>query len=1012
MRRTGGRARAGRLGWAAALVAAAFPLAGAAAGSVPLDGAWDVGEPARHVFVESRDLPHSTIHSLLVAQDGRLWAGTQDGAAYYDGTAWTTVDLPTRSSSNFVRAIAQTADGSLWFGTQSAGLARLRGGDWQVFREDAGLPDTRINILLARSGPAGEELWIGTHNGGLARFSGGRFESYGVESGLPSPRIWDLLALRGAMRSELWVATGAGVARWLDAEQRFEVPEGSPSESVSSLAGRIDSSGLSELWVGTYGDGILRLVRGRWEAVDLGDDPGLRFVTDLAPTLDEGSLWIASDGGGVLRWSEDREERLELGDTLTSGAVYRVLETRPEEGGRAVWLGSRNQGLIRVSRGYWRSFSPVAGAPRIAVTALAVEPTGAGREAIWLGTDGRGALRFSEGRWVRHDAASGALGNDNVLSFAVAPTASGGSEVWVGTRNGGLSHWDGARWKRYDARHGAIGNDLVQALLATRPSDGSPAALWVGTRGGLDRFEAGVWHHDIGGEGGPRGSVVALAEAPDGAGGRELWVGTTSGAFRGLPGKWRRYDEASGLRNPTVHALHVRTSASGRPSLWLGTDGGGAYRLWLDDAEARPEPVQELVDQRLASQVVYAFAEDAAGRLYFSTNRGIVRLTEAGERFTAELFESFHGLPSDQGNRGAATTDGKGRVWFGTVRGAAALDPALEVADRTRKRLLLTARDLYSGAGAFVDGARLPPGRGHVRFDFRLLSYFGEERTRYRTRLASFEAAFGDWTSSIEREYSSLPPGAYRFEVIGRDAAGNLSGPIGLAFEVAPAFWQTAWAKWGGALLIVALLAAAWRGRTAVHHRREEALQELVAARTRQLENANALLIDLSYLDPLTSIPNRRRFDEVLAEEWRRAGRSRSRLSLLMIDVDCFKAFNDTYGHQSGDDCLRQVAASLSDHLPRAGDSVARYGGEEFAVLLPGTDAAGAYLLAERLRQEVARLGIPHRASGVASHVTVSCGVASRRPHGDEDPATLVAGADVALYAAKRRGRDRSTLEE
>lgn len=1009
MRRATGGPLGRAIGVAAALVLA-LASGRSAAGATAETDAWDLGEPARRVFVESRDLPHSTIHALLVAEDGRLWVGTQDGAAFYDGTSWTTVDLPTRSLSNFVRAIAQTSDGALWFGTQSAGVARLLDGEWRLFRAGDGLPDDRINALLERRGPGGGELWIGTHNGGLARYSGGRFQQFGTESGLPSERIWDLLELQGAVRRELWVATGEGVARFLEDEGRFEVPEGTPAISASSLVERVDSSGLTELWVGTYGDGVRRLVRGRWERVEIGADPQRRFVTDLAPSVEEGAVWIATDGGGVVRWSETGLESPQLGEALTSGAVYKVLETPAEEGARAVWLGTRNQGLIRVSRGYWRSFSPVEEAPRIAATALAIEETEDG-EALWLGTDGGGALRFAHGAWQRYDVASGALGNDSVLAFAVTRDARGHAQVWIGTRNGGLSRWDRSRWRRYDASHGELGNDLVQALLAT-PSEGSHWTLWVGTRDGLDRFENETWRHDVGGEGGPRGSVVALAQTTNGAGEHELWVGTTSGLYRGRPGAWRHYGEAEGLRNPTVHAIHARRDASGDRALWLGTDGGGAYRLLLDDPGARLEPTDDLVDQRLPNQVVYAFTEDALGRLYFSTNRGIVRLTQAGSRFTAQLFEAFHGLPSDQGNRGAALTDGAGRVWFGTVRGAAALDPALEVSDQTKKQLLLEGRDLYSGAGAFGSGDRLPPGRGRVRFDYRLLSFFGEERTRYRTRLEGFEAAFGDWSPAISREFTSLAPGAYRFEVIGRDAAGNQTGPVALAFEVAPAFWQTATARWGGALLLGALIAIVWRGRMAALHRREQDLQELVAARTRQLEGANALLIDLSYLDPLTSIPNRRRFDEVLAEEWRRAGRTRTRISLVMIDVDCFKAFNDTYGHQAGDDCLRRVAATLSDHLPRAGDAVARYGGEEFAVLLPGTDAAGAYLLAERLRQQVVRLGIPHRASGVASNVTVSCGVATRRPQGDEDPGTLVAAADAALYAAKGRGRNRSTLEE
>ncbi len=810
---------------------------------------------------------------------------------------------------------------------------------------------------------------------------------------------------------ELWIATGRGVARWIDAEERFEAATAGPAASASSLAQRRGPEGGIELWVGTYGDGVHRLAGGAWERVPSEAFERYPFITDLAPALEPDALWVGTDGGGVLRWDDQGEERLALGDALSSGAVYKLLETRPEEGGRAVWLGTRNQGLIRVKRGYWRAYSPVDEVPRIAVAALAIEQTREGAEAIWLGTDGRGALRFAAGRWTRHSVASGALGHDSVLAFATLALPGGGEEVWVGTRNGGLSRWDGARWRRYDTASGALTNDLVQALLVETRSDGS-RTLWVGTREGLATWTNGVWNRSPAGADGPRGSVVALARTATAAGLTEIWVGTTDGLYRRTGGGWRRYSGEAGLRNPTVHALYPTRSADGRQVLWLGTDGGGIYRLFLDDHEALPRPVAGLAEQRVPSDVVYAFTEDAAGRLYFSTNRGVVRLTEGAGGFSAETFEAYHGLPSGEGNRGAAITDGSGRVWFGTARGAAAFDPDHEVFDKTLKRLLLTGGALYAGIGAFEDGARLPPGRGRVRFEYRLLSFFGEGRTRYRTRLEGVEAAFGDWTPAIEREFSSLPPGAYRFEVIGRDASGNLSGPIGLAFEVAPGFWRTGWARSGSALALLALIAGSWRARTAALRRRERDLQELAAARTRQLEGANALLIELSYLDPLTSIPNRRRFDELFAEEWRRAGRARSRLSLLMIDVDAFKAFNDSYGHQEGDQCLRRVAATLSDHLPRAGDSVARYGGEEFAVLLPGTDAAGAYLLAERLRQQVARLAIPHRASAAAAVVTVSCGVAMRRPLGDEAPAVLLAAADAALYAAKHAGRNRSVLEE
>ena len=633
-------------------------------------GVWEIGEPARRVFIEARDLPHSTVHSLLVAKDGRLWVGTQDGAAVYDGTSWTIVDLPTRSLSNFVRTIAQTSDGALWFGTQSAGLARLAEGQWTLFAPDsAGLPDDRVNVLLERSTGDASELWIGTHNGGLARWRDGRFERFGAGSGLPSDRIWDLFDMQRGGKRELWVATGHGVARWIESENRFEAATAGPSESASSLAQRRGPDGEDELWVGTYGDGVHRLVAGVWQQVVSEVLDRYRYVTDLAPAVEADAIWVATDGGGVLRWDDRGEEPLALGEDLSSGAVYKILETTPDQGGRAVWVGTRNQGLIRVKRGYWRAYSPVDEVPRIAVTALGIERTREGAEAIWLGTDGGGALRFADGAWASHSVASGALGNDSVLAFAMLASPGGGEEVWVGTRNGGLSRWDGKGWSRYDAASGELANDLVQALLVENRADGG-RTLWVGTREGLTTWTNGVWNRAPVGPDGPHGSVVALARTTTTTAGAALWVGTTEGLYRRTGGGWRHYTVADGLRNPTVHALISSRTGAGRPILWLGTDGGGLYRIFLDEPDALPLPVGELIEQRVPSDVVYAFTEDAKGRLYFSTNRGVVRLTEGGSGYSAEIFETYHGLPSGEGNRGAALTDGAAGGSGSAPRGA------------------------------------------------------------------------------------------------------------------------------------------------------------------------------------------------------------------------------------------------------------------------------------------------------------------------------------------------------
>jgi two-component system chemotaxis family response regulator WspR len=186
---------------------------------------------------------------------------------------------------------------------------------------------------------------------------------------------------------------------------------------------------------------------------------------------------------------------------------------------------------------------------------------------------------------------------------------------------------------------------------------------------------------------------------------------------------------------------------------------------------------------------------------------------------------------------------------------------------------------------------------------------------------------------------------------------------------------------------------------------RDDAYHQLETLK-QQLEEQNAILAQLSSQDGLTGIGNRRRFDEGLVAEWRRCARERAPLSIILIDVDMFKKFNDHYGHQAGDDCLRQVAQQMRECAQRAGDVVARYGGEEFVVLLPGTDAAGAAFVAEQLRQRVLGRAIKHEASSVCEVVTISLGVATCVPDADQPPAQLVGRADENLYQAKRSGRN------
>jgi len=163
----------------------------------------------------------------------------------------------------------------------------------------------------------------------------------------------------------------------------------------------------------------------------------------------------------------------------------------------------------------------------------------------------------------------------------------------------------------------------------------------------------------------------------------------------------------------------------------------------------------------------------------------------------------------------------------------------------------------------------------------------------------------------------------------------------------------------------------------------------------------------MSVIDGLTGIPNRRRFEEFLDQEWRRNMRFGSKLSLIMIDIDYFKLFNDHYGHIAGDDCLKQIANTLAEHISRSTDLIARYGGEEFVCVLSETDSKGAELIGKKLCHQVASLNIPHAYSAVADHVTISLGSAAVIPSTLESPKELIEAADKNLYLAKAQGRNR-----
>ena len=187
---------------------------------------------------------------------------------------------------------------------------------------------------------------------------------------------------------------------------------------------------------------------------------------------------------------------------------------------------------------------------------------------------------------------------------------------------------------------------------------------------------------------------------------------------------------------------------------------------------------------------------------------------------------------------------------------------------------------------------------------------------------------------------------------------------------------------------------------------RDEAFRSLREVR-KQLEISNKELQRLSCLDGLTGISNRRNFDDYFGQEWLRANREGALISLVMIDIDCFKLYNDNYGHQAGDATLKAVAETIAETTQRPGDMAARYGGEEFVIVLPSTDQDGVKVIVNSLFDNINRLKIKHEFSTISKYITISAGIATIKPTKTSKPEQLIERADKALYKAKDNGRNR-----
>ena len=937
-----------------------------------------------------RSLPHDRVSTVFEDKHGSIWVGTQNGLARFnpgsdDFTRFAPPAGP--SAQRIVKSIISDGRDGMWLATWG-GLQHFdpASGKFTLYKHDPAKPDSLAsNDINALAMDQHGGLYIATWPGGLDYLApgGSRFEHRRIDRfDAPDPKLNIVRALHFARDRSLWIGTETGVVRWDSAspwETRARIA--SPASRVTYLYGDRNET----VWAGTLAAGLLRYDHGSSTPVHYvhraNDSNSLPSDNIRAVMHDRsGMLWIGSftDGISVVNLNSHGFQRYIPFDVeahnLRPDNSLKFIEGAPN--GR-LWLAS-NSGLSLF------------------------EPAGGEVERTWRASPGK----------------AGALSNDIVYSLYQQP----GGPLWIGT-SAGLNRLDDPA-KPFKVIHfGNVGADFVNTIVP-----GAGGVLWLGTGLQVIRYEpaTGKWT-DFGPDPAKPhsrsvNSTTTIVEDRQG----RVWMGSEwSGGGLDLldqkTGKFRhlRHDPADpqSLSDDNVAALYE--DPKGR--LWAGT-GKGLNQI-LVDADGRVRFRRYDAPDSVGALKILAMRSDAAGKLWMSTAGGLLRLDPDSGK--SSRFSSADGL-SEAFTVGTAFAAPDGKLYFGGVRGMTGVTPAIVRSTSVPPQVAFTDisvfnRSLRDGKlpeGVALDGPVTAPRevalslQGSVlSIEFAALHYTDPGRNSYAYRLAGFDRAWVRADSAHRTAtYTNLDPGTYRFEVKAANHQGIWNdAPASLAVTIVPPWWKTWWFRTLMAALAVWLLSALYKARVRQLTRRQTLLQAMVAARTQELEDSNARLAALSSTDGLTGISNRRGFDAAIETEWRRAARGHYSLALAMLDVDHFKSYNDLYGHQAGDECLRTVANLIAAHGRRTSDLVARYGGEEFALLAVSSDAGQALQVAQEVCEALQALALPHAGSPYGV-VTISIGVAAQVPDEDDTPANLIWTADRALYRAKLEGRNRANL--
>ena len=745
----------------------------------------------------------------------------------------------------------------------------------------------------------------------------------------------------------------------------------------------------------------------------------------------KGYLWLATRGGGIAILDPTTEEFHSIKLVLNSNpniSISSILDIFCDNNG-LLWFATLDKGICRYNPNQ-KNIRYFKNNPKDnntlnedQVYALLADRF----DQLWIGTNGKGIDRMDikSGKFTHYEPDPKnpvAFTNKTILSLSEDRKGN----IWMGGWLPSNSPYVLLMYERSTEKFTGFTNDyaipdnfhgtIIRAIL-----EDHTGLIWIATEGrGINIYnpETGKFHHDDPANGNEHGlterKIRCLLEDHK----QQLWIGTeNNGLFR--------YDRENNVYTALSYDANNPASLIDNFVASLFEDSTG--NLWVATKKGLSclNPDQKSFtnftpDNGMPDLVVNAILEDHLLNLWISFDNGeICRFNPRTREILS--FDKSDGLQPMGFNMNCKTKDRQGNLYFGGLAGFNRIEPDSITPNTQKPPIVLTSFDVmdkphavepFLSAGKPVQLSYL---NNFLTFQFAALNYIKTNKNQYMYRLYPLENNWSKPGTKRQIRYTNLSPGDYTFQVQASNN-NNVWNSEGLSFYISiiPPFWQTLWFRFLIISFIIIAIVSIHRMKVRFLKSQQVFLEDEVKKRTEQLlsksqelEEANRALEMLSRSDGLTGLANRRYFDECLANEWRRALRNNTHLSLIMADIDFFKNYNDHYGHVAGDICLQKIATILKENTRRPGDLVARYGGEEFAIILTDSDERKSLHFAEYLRNLIQSLRIPHAASkGGNPFVTISMGSYTMIPDIDHTPEELIQTADKTLYEAKHNGRN------